>query len=75
MTEQEPTAADVLAELQLMHREIRAELAELRADWADRWSRTNERLDEITRRLGTLTDALADFRGEYTRHYHGDEAA
>ena len=46
-----------------------------RADWAERQSRTSERLDEISRRLGTLTDEIADFRREYTGHMHPDDAA
>ncbi len=82
MTPHEPTLADVLAELQAMRRERRAELAEIRAglaearlDWAERWSRTSDRLDEISRRQGTLFDAIAEFRAEYAFHHHGDEAA
>jgi len=70
MSVQEPTAADVLAELQVMRREVRADLAELRLDWADRWSRTNERLDDISRHLNVLIDMVAAFRAEYNTHYH-----
>jgi hypothetical protein len=70
MTAREPTPADVLAELKVMHREVRAQLAELRADWAERWSRTNDRLDEIRERQGTLIDAIAELRSEYAGHHH-----
>jgi hypothetical protein len=72
---EEPTLAGVLAELQVMHREIRAQLAEMRADAAERALRTSDRLDEISRRQGTLFDAIAEFRAEYAIHHHGDEAA
>jgi hypothetical protein len=70
MTAKEPTAADVLTELQVMRREVRADLAELRLDWADRWSRTNERLDDISRHLSVLIDMVAEFRAEYNAHVH-----
>ena len=59
-------SADVLTAI----RELRVNVLEGRADWADRWSRTTDRLDEISRRLGTLTDSLAEFRAEYNNHHH-----
>jgi hypothetical protein len=71
----EPSIADVLEAI----RGVRVSMLEMRADWADRWARSNERLDEISRRLGTLTDSLADSRAEYNEHHHphthGEEAA
>ncbi|HEX9543115.1 MAG TPA: hypothetical protein VGA04_33775 [Streptosporangiaceae bacterium] len=72
MSAQEPTIADVLEAI----REVRVTMLEMRADQADRQSRTSERLDDISRRLGTLTDEIADFRREYSSHHHpGEEAA
>lgn len=66
MNAREPTIADVLDAV----RELRVWVLETRADWAERQSRTSERLDEISRRLGTLTDEIADFRREYSEHHH-----
>jgi len=66
----EPTIADVLAEIQLMRREQRAELAELRAELAEHRLRTSGQLDDIRRRLGTLVDDLTDFHREYNQHGH-----
>lgn len=77
MSAPEPTAADVLAELQAMtaevratHAEIRAQLAEMRADWAERALRTSDRLDDISRHLSVLTNMVAAFRAEYNIHHH-----
>jgi hypothetical protein len=58
-------------------KELRVTILEMRADWADRWSRSADRLDELSRRVGTLTDGIADLRAEYNGHSHpdADEAA
>jgi hypothetical protein len=50
--------------------EMRAGLAELRLDWAERWSRSNDRLDDISRNLNMLIDMVAAFRAEYNSHGH-----
>jgi hypothetical protein len=70
MTAREPTIADVLDAV----RELRVGQLELRADLAEYRSRTSDRLDEISRRLGTLTDEIAEFRAEYNVHHHPDDA-
>ncbi len=76
----EPTLRDVLTAVDGVRTEtrglqddvagLRVSLRELRMDWAERWSRTNERLDDIRRRVETLTGELADFHRDYNEHHH-----
>lgn len=71
MSAAEPTIGDVM----LAVRELRVGMLEIRADLADHRLRTAERLDDISRRLGTLTDEIADFWREYREHGPHGEAA
>lgn len=62
----EPTIADVLDAL----RELRVGQQEMRADLAEYRLRTSGQLDDIRRRLSTLTDDFADFHRDYNDHGH-----
>jgi ABC-type transporter Mla subunit MlaD len=61
---------DLAAEQRVQALELRGNQAELKGSLAEfRWA-TNERLGQVTRRLDTLIDSVADLRRDHEHHWH-----